>query len=118
MSAGRIASLRAQCGGPRDGALLRFSLGQALLEQGDTAVAAEELERAVAADPAYSAAWKLLGKARLARQDRDGAALAWTRGIAVATERGDQQAAKEMTVFLKRLGAGGTQSTTTRSGPS
>ena len=30
----------------------------------------------------------------------------YERGIAVATERGDVQAAKEMRVFLKRLRAG------------
>jgi len=99
----RIAALRAQCGGPRDGALLRFSLGSALLDGGDVAAARAELQRAVEFDPRYSAAWKALGKAYLALHDHDGAAAAWRQGIAVATERGDQQAAKEMTVFLKRL---------------
>jgi Tfp pilus assembly protein PilF len=99
----RIAALRAQCGGPRDGALLRFSLGSALLDGGDGAAARAELQRAVEFDPRYSAAWKALGKACLALHDQDGAAAAWRQGIAVASERGDQQAAKEMTVFLKRL---------------
>ncbi|HEX5305397.1 MAG TPA: hypothetical protein VFW82_04855 [Dyella sp.] len=99
----RIASLRAQCGGPRDGALLRFSLGSALLDGGEAATAREELQRAVEFDPRYSAAWKALGKACLAVHDEDAAAAAWRQGIAVASERGDQQAAKEMTVFLKRL---------------
>lgn len=99
----RIAALRAQCGGPRDGALLRYSLGSALLDEGDAATACEELQRAVEFDPRYSAAWKALGKACLALHDHDGAAAAWRQGIAVASERGDQQAAKEMTVFLKRL---------------
>ena len=35
MNADLIARLRAQLGGPRDGALLRFSLGTALLSNGD-----------------------------------------------------------------------------------
>lgn len=99
----RIAALRAQCGGPRDGALLRYSLGSALLDEGDAVTACEELQRAVEFDPRYSAAWKSLGKACLARRDQEGAAAAWRQGIAVASARGDQQAAKEMTVFLKRL---------------
>lgn len=98
-----IAGLRAQCGGPRDGALLRFSLGNALLELGDHAAAADEFRCAVEFDPNYSAAWKLLGKACLAADDASGAAEAWRQGIAVAQKRGDKQAEKEMTVFLRRL---------------
>jgi Tfp pilus assembly protein PilF len=98
-----IDSLRAQCGGPRDGALLRFSLGNALLNAGDHAAAAAEFRRAVSFDPAYSAAWKLLGKACLVMQDEAGAADAWRQGIAVARQRGDKQAEKEMTVFLRRI---------------
>lgn len=103
MSAALIAGLRAQCGGPRDGALLRFSLGNALLEQGDHAAAVEELRRAVSFDPNYSAAWKLLGKAHLAGGDKPGAEEAWRQGIAVARQRGDKQAEKEMNVFLRRI---------------
>ena len=98
-----IANLRAQCGGPRDGALLRFSLGNALLAAGDAQGAVDEVQRAVTFDPAYSAAWKLLGKAHLALADKAGAATAWRQGIEVARARGDKQAEKEMTVFLRRL---------------
>lgn len=98
-----IASLRQQCGGPRDGALLRYALGNALLEAGDAMAAVEELRHALRFDPRYSAAWKLLGKACLAADDRAGAAEAWRQGIAVAQERGDKQAEKEMAVFLRRL---------------
>jgi Flp pilus assembly protein TadD len=103
VSAALIAGLRAQCGGPRDGALLRFSLGGALLGDGQAAEAVEEFRRALDFDPSYSAAWKLLGKACLALDDREAAAAAWRQGIAVASERGDKQAEKEMTVFLRRL---------------
>ncbi len=98
-----IASLRQQCDGPRDGALLRFSLGQALLGGGDAAAACGELRRALAFDPDYSAAWKLLGKACLAAGDAAAAAAAWRSGILVAARRGDKQAEKEMGVFLRRL---------------
>ena len=103
MHTGLIASLRQQCGGPRDGALLRFSLGNALLADGDALAAIDELRRAVAFDPAYSAAWKLLGKACLDAGQPQAAADAWHSGIAAAAQRGDKQAEKEMTVFLRRL---------------
>lgn len=99
----QVANLRTQCGGPRDGALLRFSLGSALLAEGDHADAIDELRRATVFDPDYSAAWKLLGKACLAAGDEAGAAAAWRSGITAAAQRGDKQAEKEMTVFLRRL---------------
>jgi len=103
MNATLIASLRKQCGGPRDGALLRFSLGNALLAEGDASAAVDELRRAVAFDPTYSAAWKLLGKACLQANQPQAAAAAWRQGISAASQRGDKQAEKEMTVFLRRL---------------
>ncbi len=98
-----IARLQAQVGGPRDGALLRFSLGNALLAASDPAGAAEALRAALDFDEHYSAAWKLLGRALAESGDDAGAIVAWQRGIEVAGNRGDQQAAKEMTVFLRRL---------------
>jgi len=98
-----IANLRAQCDGPRDGALLRFALGNALLSAGDTTAAAEELRRAVEFDAGYTAAWKLLGKAALALSDSATAGDAWKKGIEAAQKHGDKQAEKEMAVFLRRL---------------
>ncbi|QPF76630.1 tetratricopeptide repeat protein [Roseateles sp. DAIF2] len=86
----------------RDGALLRFGLGQALLHEEQPAAAAEHLREATRQDPAYSAAWKLLGKA-LERLDRgDEAEAAWRQGLAAAEQRGDLQSTKEINVFLKR----------------
>lgn len=87
----------------KDGALLRFSLGMHYLKAGDFARAARHLERAVEQDRDYSAAWKLLGKARAESGDRPGAIMAYRNGIEAAGHRGDKQAAKEMTVFLRRL---------------
>ena len=87
----------------RDGALLRYSLGNEHLKAGNDALAAGHLARAVAFDAEYTAAWKLLGKA-LAAQGRDAEALAAFRsGIAVAERRGDKQAGREMAVFARRL---------------
>ncbi len=98
-----IANLRKQCDGPRDGALLRFSLGNALLGTDDAPAAIDEFRRATDFDPSYSAAWKLLGKAYLDTGQPQAAADAWRRGIEAAVRRGDKQAEKEMTVFLRRL---------------
>ena len=87
----------------KDSPMLRFSLGNEHLRVGDAAAATAHFEQAVVQDPNYSAAWKMLGKAREAAGDRAGAVEAWQRGVTVATARGDQQAAREMGVFLKRL---------------
>jgi Tfp pilus assembly protein PilF len=87
----------------KDDALLRFGLGMHYLRAGDSSRAAMHLRAAVAHDPHYSAAWKLLGKALEEDGDREGAAAAYRSGIDAATERGDKQAAKEMAVFLKRI---------------
>ena len=91
----------------KDGALLRFSLGNEYLKAGDAPRAAEHLARAVAQDPDFTAAWKLYGKA-LAAAGRGAEALAaYHAGIAVAGKRGDKQAEKEMRVFARRLQAAG-----------
>jgi Tfp pilus assembly protein PilF len=87
----------------KDNALLRFGLGMGYLKAGDAARAIEHLRAAVAHDAAYSAAWKLLGKALADTGDAQGAIAAYESGIAVAEQRGDKQAAKEMGVFLRRL---------------
>ena len=94
--------LEAMLAAGEDTALLRFSLGNAWLDD-DPARAADHYERAVALDPAYSAAWKQLGKALTAANRRDDAIACYERGIAVAAERGDKQAEREMQVFLKRV---------------
>lgn len=98
-----LQNFLAMLAGGRDDALLRYSIGNAYLKQGDAASAAEHLRRAVGHDPQYSAAWKLLGRA-LTESDRpDEALAAYRQGVAVAEARGDVQAAKEMSVFARRI---------------
>jgi predicted Zn-dependent protease len=98
-----LPSLLKLVGTSRDGALLRFSIGAEYLKSGDAENAAIQLREAVTRDPGYSAAWKLLGRALAASGRADAALDAYERGIAVAEARGDKQAAKEMTVFARRL---------------
>ena len=98
-----IASLEKLLDGPRDGALLRYSLGNEYLKAGDFAQAASRLREAVERDTGYSAAWKLLGRALSESAQPAEALAAYEQGIAVAEARGDIQAAKEMRVFARRL---------------
>ena len=90
----------------KDGALLRFSLGNEHLKAGDAVRAAEHLARAVALDANYTAAWKLYAKALAVAERKDEALTAYRTGIEVAIKRGDKQAEKEMRVFARRLEKG------------
>lgn len=83
--------------------MLRFGLGNEYLKRGDAAAAAVHLKRAVELDPAYSAAWKVLGKALAAAHRDDEALAAWREGISAAARKGDKQAMREMEVFARRL---------------
>lgn len=98
-----IETLEKLIGTPRDGALLRYSLGLEHAKAGALERAVEHLREAVRRDPKYSAAWKALGRI-LADLGRDQEALeAYRSGIDAARARGDRQAEKEMTVFARRL---------------
>ena len=103
MTTAVIANLQKLLGTPRDGALLRFSLGSEYLKTGDAHNAQLRLSEAVARDPAYSAAWKLLGTALTETGQPQAALNAYRQGIAVAEKKGDKQAAREMTVFARRI---------------
>jgi len=87
----------------KDNALLRYSLGNECLKLQQFTQASDHLLQAVRQDPNYSAAWKLLGKALHEACQLQAALDAYQSGIAVAEKRGDKQAAKEMTVFSKRV---------------
>jgi tetratricopeptide (TPR) repeat protein len=89
-----ISALEKLLGTPRDGALLRYSLGLEYQKAGNPEKALEHLREA---------AWKALGRA-LVDFGRPAEALAAYRdGIAAAQRKGDRQAEKEMTVFARRL---------------
>ena len=98
-----IANLEKLVGTPRDGALLRYSLGTEYLKAGELERGIGELREALARDPRYSAAWKALGHALAGAGREDEALSAWTQGIEAARVKGDKQAEKEMTVFARRI---------------
>jgi Tfp pilus assembly protein PilF len=97
------ANLEALIAAGKDGAALRFALASRYHSAGALDKAMEHAEAAVRLDADYSAAWKLLGKILAESGCTAQAAETYRHGISVAERRGDQQAAKEMRVFLKRL---------------
>lgn len=99
----RIDALEKMLAAGTDNQLLRFGLGREYLAADDPGAAAAHLRVCVEHDPEYSAAWKLLGKAYQASGAISDAEQAWEAGIRAARDKGDKQAEKEMTVFLKRL---------------
>jgi predicted Zn-dependent protease len=100
---GMIERLEGMLAKGTDNMLLRFSLGKAYAEQDCFREAEEHLRASLAFDPAYSVAWKWLGKACLGRGDKAGARAAWESGLQAAHARGDQQVVKELQVFIRRL---------------
>ena len=85
-----------------DSALLRYSLANAYVSEQKSDLAIEHLQKALELDDQYSAAWKLLGKCYLDTDAYQEAITTYEQGIEVAQQKGDKQAEKEMTVFLKR----------------
>lgn len=101
--ADRIDTLLTMLRQGQDSALLRFSLGNEYLSHEKYDRAVEHFRAATELDRNYSAAWKMLGRALLHSGRGAEAIDVYRVGIEVAEANGDVQAAKEMTVFLKRL---------------
>ena len=98
-----IANLEKMLASGNDSASLRLALASRYLQEGRPHDALEHAQIALTLDADYSAAWKMLGKAQTEAGLTQEAIGTYRRGIAVAEQRGDRQAAKEMRVFLKRL---------------
>ena len=87
----------------KDGALLRFSIGNEHAKARDWSAAADALGHAVAMDPQFTAAWKVYARALMEIGRPRDALAAYRTGIDVAQRKGDRQAEKEMTVFARRI---------------
>ncbi len=98
-----IANLEKLLAQGKDSSLLRFSLGSEYLKDRQSWVAIFHLKRALDLDPNYSAAWKLLATAYSDAGVLNEALSTYRQGIQIAQQRGDQQAAREMSVFALRL---------------
>jgi tetratricopeptide (TPR) repeat protein len=98
-----VSPLEKLLGTPRDGALLRYSLGLEYQKARKLEQALEHLREAVRFDPLYSAAWKTLGRVLADLERPEDALRAYRQGIEAAAKKGDRQAEKGMTVFARRL---------------
>jgi len=98
-----IERLEKLLGSPRDGSLLRYSIGLEYLKIENAEKAIPYLRDAVVRDAGYSAAWRALGKALEAAGRAAEALDAYREGIAASQKKGDKQAQKEMTVFARRI---------------
>ena len=103
MTSSSIERLEKLLDTPRDGSLLRFSLGLEYLKMESIEKAIAFFRDAVARDAGYSAAWRALGKALEAGGQAAEALDAYRKGIAASQKKGDKQAEKEMTVFARRI---------------
>ena len=103
MASPSIERLEKLLGSPRDGGLLRFSLGTEYLKLENVEKAIAFFREAVARDAGYSAAWRALGKALETAGNSGDALDAYRMGIAAAQMKGDKQAQKEMAVFARRI---------------
>lgn len=95
--------LQAMIEAGRDTPLARFTLGELLHREGDHDAAIVHLAEAVRQDETYSAAWKLYGRTLLDAERYEEATTVLARGIEVAQNNGDNQAAREMQVFARRV---------------
>jgi tetratricopeptide (TPR) repeat protein len=98
-----LASFERMLSSGKDGALLRYSIGNEYAKARDWPAAADALAKAVVLDPQYTAAWKLYGRALLECGRPQQALDAYRAGVDVAKRKGDRQAEKEMTVFARRI---------------
>lgn len=101
-----IQRLEAMLAKGQDGVLLRYSLGNAYFKKGEPEQAYPHLHKALALDPYYSAAWSVYAQTLTKLERHEEAIEAYEKGIRVAEQKGDLQAAKMMKVFLNRLQKG------------
>ncbi|WP_438951058.1 tetratricopeptide repeat protein [Porticoccus sp.] len=86
-----------------DSAMLRFGLGSACLHEKRYTEAIDHLERCLAMDENYTAAYKLLGRAQFKLEQLDAAKKTFAIGLEKAGAAGDKQTEREIQVFLKKL---------------
>ena len=97
------ANLEAMLARGQDSALLRYGLGGEYLKLKQFDKAIEHLRKALQHDPEVFGCVETAGEALTEAGNTDAAIRAYEDGIRIAEENGDQQTAKEMAVFLKRL---------------
>lgn len=88
-----------------DDAMTLLSLGSIFLREKRIEEALSALERAIAVDPDYMAAYPALGECRERLGDVNGARDAYSRALELADALGDGAMANDMTAKLQELAA-------------
>lgn len=101
----RIAQFRNMAQADPTNEMAHFSLGNALLQAGEDASAAESFKRCIELRPDMSKAYQLAGQALVNVGQSDEAIKVLTEGYTVAAERGDRMPRDAMGELLKQLDA-------------
>jgi Tfp pilus assembly protein PilF len=86
-----------------DDPFLRYGLAMEYVGAGEDAAAARCLQDLIAVAPNYVPAYLQLGQALVRQSRTDEARQAWTRGVQIAHQAGDQHARDEMQGFLDNM---------------
>lgn len=103
-NADRIAQFRKMATDDPENDLGHYRLGQALLEAGQFAEAAQSFKRTIELSPQFSKSYQLLGDCLVKSGDKDAAIKFLKDGYSVANERGDKIPRDEMEKMLIALG--------------
>jgi Tfp pilus assembly protein PilF len=87
-----------------DDTFLQYALAMAYISEGNAAAGLEQLDRVLAHDPRYVAAYFQKGQLLVKEGDAAAAREALVQGIEAARQVGDTHAAAEMAGFLETLG--------------
>lgn len=101
----RIAQFRKMAQDDPENELGHFSLGKALLEDGQFVDAAVAFQKTVELNPQISKAYQLLGQSLISAGNPAGAIPFLTQGCEIADERGENMPRDEMAKLLKQIGA-------------
>lgn len=103
--AARIEQFRKMAAADPNNELGHFSLGRALLDANEPALAAESFQRALSLNANLSKAYQLLSAALMKTGDTPAAIKTLQDGVKIADQRGDLMPKNDMIRQLKELGA-------------
>ena len=104
MNTDRIANFERMAHADPTNEMAHFSLGNAYLQAGRFAEAAQSLEKCIELAPEMSKAWQLCGQAQLGAGWSDKAVATLNRGYEVAASKGDRMPQQAIAELLRGVG--------------